>query len=139
MDQKIALRQDMALSRQTMPVRRFASSTRFTSAVRNPAKSCAAATATHASITNSVFHRLHSSYNPSIFARSARSHGTPHRERSFNHAIQMKTFLMGAFGLQDQKHEEDSAMNEVTEAVDKVMSFGKPVELSPQSGTSAWR
>jgi stage III sporulation protein SpoIIIAA len=50
-----------------------------------------------------------------------------------NTVSQMKSFLMGAFGLQDQKHEEDSALNEVTEAVDKVMSFGKPVELSPQS------
>jgi len=50
-----------------------------------------------------------------------------------NTVSQMKSFLMGAFGLQDQKQEEDSALNEVTEAVDKVMSFGKPVELSPQS------
>ena len=50
-----------------------------------------------------------------------------------NTVSQMKSFLMGAFGLQDQKQEEDTAMNEVTEAVDKVMSFGKPVELAPQS------
>ena len=50
-----------------------------------------------------------------------------------NTVSQMKSFLMGAFGLQDQKHEEDSAMGEVAEAVDKVMSFGKPVELAPQS------
>jgi stage III sporulation protein SpoIIIAA len=50
-----------------------------------------------------------------------------------NTVSQMKAFLMGAFGLQDQKQEEDSALNEVTEAVDKVMSFGKPVELAPQS------
>ena len=50
-----------------------------------------------------------------------------------NTVSQMKAFLMAAFGLQDQKHEEDSAMGEVTEAVDKVMSYGKPVELAPQS------
>src|SRR5262245_61639995 len=50
-----------------------------------------------------------------------------------NTVSQMKAFLMGAFGLQDQKHEEDSALSEVAEAVDKVMSYGKPVELSPQS------
>lgn len=50
-----------------------------------------------------------------------------------NTVSQMKAFLMGAFGLQDQKQEEDSALNEVTEAVDKVMSYGKPVELAPQS------
>ena len=50
-----------------------------------------------------------------------------------NTVSQMKSFLMGAFGLENQKNEEESAMHEVTEAVDKVMSFGKPVELSPQS------
>jgi stage III sporulation protein SpoIIIAA len=50
-----------------------------------------------------------------------------------NTVSQMKSFLMGAFGLQDQKNEEDSAMNEAVEAVDRVMSYGKPVELSPQS------
>src|SRR5262249_5111112 len=50
-----------------------------------------------------------------------------------NTVSQMKAFLMGAFGLQDQQHEEASALNEVAEAVDKVMSYGKPVELAPQS------
>jgi stage III sporulation protein SpoIIIAA len=50
-----------------------------------------------------------------------------------NTVSQMKTFLMGAFGLEDQKNEEESAINEVTEAVDKVMTYGKPIELSPQS------
>jgi len=50
-----------------------------------------------------------------------------------NTVSQMKSFLMQTFGLQDQKNEEDEAMNEVTEAVDRVMSFGKPVELAPQS------
>jgi len=50
-----------------------------------------------------------------------------------NTVSQMKSFLMQTFGLQDQKSEEDEAMNEVTEAVDRVMSFGKPVELAPRS------
>jgi stage III sporulation protein SpoIIIAA len=50
-----------------------------------------------------------------------------------NTVSQMKAFLMGAFGLEDQRNEEESAISEVTEAVDKVMSFGKPVELAPQS------
>jgi len=50
-----------------------------------------------------------------------------------NTVSQMKSFLMGAFGLEDQKGEEESAINEATEAVDKVMTYGKPVELSPQS------
>jgi len=40
---------------------------------------------------------------------------------------------MEAFGLEDQKNEEAEAMQEVQEAVDRVMSYGKPVELSPQS------
>jgi stage III sporulation protein SpoIIIAA len=50
-----------------------------------------------------------------------------------NTVSQMKAFLMGAFGLENQKGEEETALNEVTEAVDKVLSYGKPVELSPQS------
>src|SRR5262249_50175817 len=50
-----------------------------------------------------------------------------------NTVSQMKAFLMQTFGLQDQKSEEDQALNEVNEAVDRVMSFGKPVELAPQS------
>jgi stage III sporulation protein SpoIIIAA len=50
-----------------------------------------------------------------------------------NTVSQMKLYLMQAFGLEDQKGEEDEAMQEVQEAVDRVMSYGKPVELSPQS------
>ena len=50
-----------------------------------------------------------------------------------NTVSQMKAFLMGAFGLENQRNEEESAINEVTQAVDKVMNFGKPVELAPQS------
>jgi stage III sporulation protein SpoIIIAA len=50
-----------------------------------------------------------------------------------NTVSQMKSFLMQTFGLHDQKNEEDEALNEVNEAVDRVMSFGKPVELAPQS------
>jgi stage III sporulation protein SpoIIIAA len=50
-----------------------------------------------------------------------------------NTVSQMKAFLMGAFGLENQRNEEESAISEVTQAVDKVMNFGKPVELAPQS------
>ncbi len=50
-----------------------------------------------------------------------------------NTVSQMKSFLMQTFGLQDQKAEEERALSEVNEAVDRVMSFGKPVELAPQS------
>jgi stage III sporulation protein SpoIIIAA len=50
-----------------------------------------------------------------------------------NTVSQMKAFLMQTFGLHDQKSEEDEAMSEVNQAVDRVMSFGKPVELAPQS------
>jgi len=50
-----------------------------------------------------------------------------------NTVSQMKLYLMEAFGLEDQKNEEAEAMQEVQEAVDRVMSYGKPVELSPQS------
>jgi stage III sporulation protein SpoIIIAA len=50
-----------------------------------------------------------------------------------NTVSQMKSFLMHTFGLQDQQGEEEQALSEVNEAVDRVMSFGKPVELAPQS------
>ena len=50
-----------------------------------------------------------------------------------NTVSQMKSFLMGTFGLLDQKGEEETAMTEVAEALDRVMSYGKPVELAPQS------
>src|SRR5439155_5084789 len=50
-----------------------------------------------------------------------------------NTVSQMKAYLMQAFGLQDQKSDEEDALSQVAEAVDRVMSFGKPVELSPQS------
>jgi stage III sporulation protein SpoIIIAA len=50
-----------------------------------------------------------------------------------NTVSQMKSFLMQTFGLQDQQDEEEQALTEVNEAVDRVMSFGKPVELAPQS------
>lgn len=50
-----------------------------------------------------------------------------------NTVSQMKAFLMNTFGIEDQKGEEDGAINEAQEAVDRVLSFGKPIELSPQS------
>jgi stage III sporulation protein SpoIIIAA len=50
-----------------------------------------------------------------------------------NTVSQMKLYLMQSFGLEDQQNEENEAMQEVQEAVDRVMSYGKPVELSPQS------
>ena len=50
-----------------------------------------------------------------------------------NTVSQMKAFLMQSFGLHDQKNEEEKALGEVAEAVDRVNSFGKPIELSPQS------
>jgi stage III sporulation protein SpoIIIAA len=50
-----------------------------------------------------------------------------------NTVSQMKLYLSQTFGLEDQKGAEDEAMQEVEEAVDRVMSYGKPVELAPQS------
>src|SRR6185436_16329808 len=50
-----------------------------------------------------------------------------------NTVSQMKLYLMQAFGLENQQNEEDDALHEVQEAVDRVMSYGKPVELAPQS------
>src|SRR5439155_549581 len=45
-----------------------------------------------------------------------------------NTVSQMKTFLMQSFGLENQQDEEQQALSEVNEAVDRVMSYGKPVE-----------
>ena len=50
-----------------------------------------------------------------------------------NTVSQMKLFLQQAFGLEDQQSAEDEALHEAEQAVDRVMSFGKPVELSPQN------
>ncbi len=50
-----------------------------------------------------------------------------------NTVSQMKAFLMQSFGLENQQDEEQQALSEVNEAVDRVMSYGKPVELAPQS------
>jgi stage III sporulation protein SpoIIIAA len=50
-----------------------------------------------------------------------------------NTVSQMKLFLQQTFGLEDQKNEEEEALHEAGEAVDRVMSYGKPVELAPQS------
>jgi hypothetical protein len=50
-----------------------------------------------------------------------------------NTVSQMKAFLQQAFGLEDQQNSEDAALHEAEQAVDRVMSFGKPVELAPQN------
>jgi stage III sporulation protein SpoIIIAA len=50
-----------------------------------------------------------------------------------NTVSQMKLFLQQAFGLENQASEEEKALNEAQEAIDRVMTFGKPVELSPQN------
>ena len=50
-----------------------------------------------------------------------------------NTVSQMKLFLQQSFGLENQKNEEEEALHEAEKAVDRVMSYGKPVELSPQS------
>jgi predicted RNA-binding protein Jag len=50
-----------------------------------------------------------------------------------NTVSQMKLFLQQAFGIENKQNEEEEALHEVTQAVDRVMSYGKPVELSPQS------
>ena len=50
-----------------------------------------------------------------------------------NTVSQMKSFLQQAFGLEDQTTETDKALHEAEQAIDRVMSFGKPVELAPQN------
>jgi stage III sporulation protein SpoIIIAA len=50
-----------------------------------------------------------------------------------NTVSQMKSFLVNTFGLETEDNAEEKAISEAQEAVDRVMSFGKPIELSPQS------
>ncbi len=50
-----------------------------------------------------------------------------------NTVSQMKSFLQQALGLEDQSTEKDKALLEAEQAIDRVMSFGKPVELAPQN------
>ena len=49
-----------------------------------------------------------------------------------NTISQMRSFLEGVFGLEEQADAEDEALREAREGVDRVMSFGKPVELAPR-------
>jgi stage III sporulation protein SpoIIIAA len=49
-----------------------------------------------------------------------------------NTVSQMKVFLQRAFGIEDPKSEEEEAMHEAEEALDRVMSHGTPVELAPR-------
>jgi stage III sporulation protein SpoIIIAA len=49
-----------------------------------------------------------------------------------NTISQMKSFLMHMFGLENEAHEEEEALGEATRAVDRVLTYGKPVELAPQ-------
>jgi stage III sporulation protein AA len=50
-----------------------------------------------------------------------------------NTVSQMKAFLQQAFDLEDQQSGEEAALHEAEQAVDRVMSFGKAVELAPQN------
>jgi len=50
-----------------------------------------------------------------------------------NTVSQMKVFLQQTFGLEDQQSAEEVALHEAEQAVDRVLSFGKAVELSPQN------
>jgi stage III sporulation protein SpoIIIAA len=50
-----------------------------------------------------------------------------------NTVSQMKSFLQEKFGLEDQGTEKERALHEAEQAIDRVMSYGKPVELAPQN------
>ena len=49
-----------------------------------------------------------------------------------NTLSQMKGYLTEAFGLDTEGEVEEEALREATEGVERVLSHGKPVELSPQ-------
>ncbi len=50
-----------------------------------------------------------------------------------NTLTQMKGYLREAFGLEGHGDVAEEALRETREGVDRVMSYGKPVELAPQS------
>ena len=50
-----------------------------------------------------------------------------------NTLSQMKGYLSEAFGLEPHKNVEEEALREAQEGVDRVMSYGQPVELAPQA------
>ena len=50
-----------------------------------------------------------------------------------NTLSQIRGYLEEAFGLEQQGDAEEEALQEVREGVDRVLSYGKPVELSPQA------
>ena len=50
-----------------------------------------------------------------------------------NTVSQMKLFLQREFGIEDVRNEEEEAIHEAEEALDRVMSHGAPVELAPRS------
>jgi len=47
----------------------------------------------------------------------------------------MKVFLRRALGIEDQTNEEEEAIHEAEEGLDRVMSFGEPVELAPREAS----
>jgi stage III sporulation protein SpoIIIAA len=49
-----------------------------------------------------------------------------------NTISQMKAYLEGVFGLQEQDEAEIEALREAREGIDRVLSFGNPVELAPR-------
>jgi stage III sporulation protein SpoIIIAA len=50
-----------------------------------------------------------------------------------NTISQMKAYLSDAFGLEQQSDAEEAGLREAREGVDRVLTYGRPVELSPQS------
>ena len=50
-----------------------------------------------------------------------------------NTLSQIKSFLADTFGLEKPGDAEEEALREAREGVDKVLDYGKPVELSPQA------
>jgi stage III sporulation protein SpoIIIAA len=52
-----------------------------------------------------------------------------------NTVSQMKVFLRRALGIEDQTNEEEEAIHEAEQGLDRVMSFGEPVELAPREAS----
>ncbi len=64
--------------------------------------------------------------------RDAEARGVPVYVIKSNTIAQMENFLRAQFNASEPGSEDEAALREVEEAIDKVLDQGKPVELSPQ-------
>ena len=65
--------------------------------------------------------------------REAQERGVPLYVVKSNTVTQLENFVRAAFEIGDVLAEENEALQEVEEAIDRVLDEGRPVELAPQA------